>query len=110
ESVPGAADVQQQDPAALLSSLRARTGRSATPQVFLQSLEQVGRALSANSEARIEALSYRSGVVDIRVSAPNVATLDSIQRTIRESGRFTASIQGTNQQGDRVISQIQIRE
>lgn len=110
EAVPGASDVQDQDPAALLSSLRARTGRSETPQVFLQSLEQVGRALRANGEAKIEALSYRSGVVDIRVSAPNVATLDNIQKAIRESGRFTASIQGTNQQGDRVSSQIQIRE
>lgn len=110
EAVPGAADVQEQDPAALLSSLRARTGRSEAPQVFLQSLEQVGRALSANAEARIEALSYRSGVVDIRVSAPNVATLDNIQKMISESGGFTASIQGTNQQGDRVSSQIQVRE
>jgi general secretion pathway protein L len=110
EAVPGAADVQVQDPAPLLSSLRARTGRSETPQVFLQSLEQVGRALRANADARIEALSYRSGVVDIRVSAPNVATLDNIQRMIGESGGFTASIQGTNQQGDRVSSQIQIRE
>ncbi len=110
EAVPGASAIQNQDPAALLSSLRARTGRTETPQVFLQSLEQVGRALDANAEARIEALSYRSGVTDIRVSAPDVATLDNIQRMIRESGRFTASIQGTNQQGERVSSQIQIRE
>ena len=109
-AVPGASNVQDQDPAALLSSLRARTGRSDAPQVFLQSLEQVSRALRANGDAKIEALSYRSGVVDIRVSAPNVATLDNIQKMIRESGRFTASIQGTNQQGDQVSSQIQIRE
>ncbi|HEX2138295.1 MAG TPA: type II secretion system protein GspL [Woeseiaceae bacterium] len=110
EAVPGAANVQDQDPAALLSSLRARTGRSEAPQVFLQSLEHLARALRENTDARIEALSYRSGVVDIRVTAPNVATLDGIQKIIRESGRFTASIQGTNQQGERVSSQIQIRE
>ncbi len=108
--VPGAANVQSQDPAALLSSLRARRGSGEAPQVFLESLEQVGRALRANEEAKLEALSYRSGVVDMRVSAPDVATLDNIQKAIRESGRFAASIQGTNQQGDRVSSQIQVRE
>lgn len=111
QAVPGASGVDTQDPAALLSSLRARTGNNESPQVFLQSLEQVGRALRANAEAKIEALSYRSGVVDIRVSAPNIETLDNIQQTIRESGRFTATILGTNQQGDdRVNGQIQVRE
>jgi general secretion pathway protein L len=105
---PGAVDVQ--DPAAVVASLKASTGRSDAPQVFLQSLEQLSRALKLHGDAEIEALSYRSGVVDIRITAPDVATLDSIQRSIRESGRFTASIQGTNQQGDRVSSQIQIEE
>ena len=110
QAVPGASGVDTQDPAALLSSLRARTGSNESPQVFLQSLEQVGRALRANADVKIEALSYRGGVVDIRLSAPNIETLDNIQRMIRESGRFTATILGTNLQGDRVNGQIQVRE
>lgn len=108
EVVPGAAEVQ--DPAAVVSSLRARTGRSDAPPLFLQSLEDLSRALSANGEARVESLSYRAGVVDVRLNAPNVTTLDNIQKFIRERGRFTASIQGTTQQGDRVSSQIRIQE
>jgi hypothetical protein len=47
--------------------------------------------------------------VDIRVTAPNVATLDKIQRSIGESGGFVASIQSTDQEGERVSSRMQIQ-
>ena len=46
----------------------------------------------------------------MRLTAPDVATLDSIQRIVSSSGRFTAAIQSTDQVGDRVSSRIQIRE
>ena len=73
------------------------------------SMQQLSLALQQNTDARIEAISYRAGVVDIRVIAPNVAALDSIQRIISESGQFSAAIQSTNQEGDRVNSRIQIQ-
>jgi general secretion pathway protein L len=104
---PGAPAVE--DPSALMASLRSRTGRSEAPPVFLHSLEHLSRALRENGDAQIEAISYRAGVVDIRVTAPNVATLDKIQRSISESGRFVASIQSTDQEGERVSSRMQIQ-
>jgi len=104
---PGAPAVE--DPASVVASMRARSGRTAAPQVFLQSLEHLSRALAQNSAARIDAISYRAGVIDIRISAPDVATLDSIQRTIDEGGRFTASIQQTDQDGERISSRMQIQ-
>ena len=67
-------------------------------------------AIQQNSSAEIEAISYRAGVIDVRLTAPDVATLDSIQRIVSSSGRFTAAIQSTDQVGDRVSSRIQIRE
>jgi general secretion pathway protein L len=97
-----------EDPASVVASMRARSGRTAAPQVFLQSLEHLSRALARNSDARIDAISYRAGVIDIRISAPDVATLDSIQQAIGESGRFTASIQSTDQDGERINSRMQI--
>lgn len=106
EIAPNAAEVQ--DPVAVVASLKARTGRSDAPQLFLSSLTNLSRALRANAQARIEAISYRSGVVDVRLNAPDVTTLDNIQRTIGEGGRFTASIQSTDQVGERVNSRIQI--
>jgi type II secretory pathway component PulL len=63
-----------------------------------------------NREAKLQAISFRAGIIDLRITAPNVATLDQIERAIDESGRFTASIQSTDQDGDRVSSRMQIQE
>ena len=79
-------------------------------QVFLPSLQQLGSALQQNKSAEIEAISYRAGVIDVRLTAPDVATLDNIQKIVSTSGRFSASIQSTDQVGDKVSSRIQIRE
>ena len=104
---PGAAAVV--DPARLIATLKTRAGSAGSPSVFLQTLEQLSRALQQSKDARIEAISYRAGVVDVRLSAPNVSTLDSIQRVVGESGQFEAAIQSTDQDGERVSSRIQIK-
>jgi general secretion pathway protein L len=104
---PNAAEVR--DPTAIVASLRARAGRSESPQVFLESLATLSQALGANEAARLDAISYRSGVVDLRLTAPDVVTLDNIQRVIAEDGRFTASIQSTDQVDDHVNSRMQVQ-
>ena len=98
------------DPIATVNSLRRGFGGPVAAQVFLPSLQQLSLAIQQNSAATVEAISYRAGVIDVRLTAPDVATLDSIQRIVGNSGRFTASIQSTDQVGDRVSSRIQIRE
>jgi len=105
--VPGAA--LPRDPEAAVRSLLAKTGQSQAPQLFLRSLEQLSQAMQQHRNAAIEAISFRAGVVDVRLSAPDVATLDSIQRAVAQSGRFRATIQSTDQSGDRVNSRIQIQ-
>ncbi|MDJ0814092.1 MAG: type II secretion system protein GspL [Woeseiaceae bacterium] len=98
------------DPVATVNSVRRGMGGPVAAQVFLPSLQQLGRAIQQNSDAQIEAISYRAGVIDVRLTAPDVATLDSIQKIVSSSGRFTAAIQSTDQVGDKVSSRIQIRE
>ena len=98
------------DPIGMVLSIRRSFGAPAAPQVFLPSLQQLGLALQQNAAAEIEAISYRAGVVDVRLTAPDVATLDSIQKLVSASGRFSAAIQSTDQVGDKVNSRIQIRE
>lgn len=106
---PGAPEVV--DPQAVINSFRNRGSSSSdTPQVFLQSMQYLGLAMQQNSDAMIQAVSYRAGVTDIRLTAPNVATLDNIQRMVDESGQFNAAIQSTDQDGEQVSSRIQIRE
>jgi len=98
------------DPVATVNSIRRSFGGPAASQVFLPSLQQLGLAIQQNSSADIEAISYRAGVIDVRLTAPDVATLDNIQKIVSDSGRFNASIQSTDQVGDKVSSRIQIRE
>lgn len=107
EMLPGAPETD--DPVAVIESLRRRIGNVETPPVFLQSMEQLSRAIQQNDQAKIQAISFRGGVVDLRVSAPDVATLDNVQRAISESGQFRAAIQSTDQDGDKVSSRIQIQ-
>ena len=94
------------------SLMRQLSGNSGnTRQVFLPSLMELATAVSQHREATVEAISYRAGVIDIRLTAPDVATLDKIQQLVGDSGRFSASIQATNQDEDgNVNSRIQIRE
>lgn len=106
---PGSGDVL--DPAAVVSSLRTRVsdyGTSATP-AFLMSVELLGRAMQQHSAAKIEAISYRPGIVDVRVSAPDVPTLNAIVQLVGESGDFTATIQSTDASDNKVNSRIQIQ-
>ncbi|MDH4073751.1 MAG: type II secretion system protein GspL [Gammaproteobacteria bacterium] len=107
QMLPGAPETD--DPAAVIDSLRRRIGNVETPPVFLQSMEQLSRAIRQNSSASIQAISFRAGIIDLRVSAPDVATLDGVQRAIGESGQFQASIQSTDQDGDKVSSRMQIQ-
>lgn len=107
EIAPGIEDVR--DPAAVISSLRPRAGSGSAPTVFLQSLEQLSRAMQQNSEADIQAINYRAGIVDLRMSAPSVSILDSVQRMIDEGGTFEAEIKTTDQDDDKVNSRIQIK-
>lgn len=98
------------DPMAIVSSLKRSMGASAGPQVFLPSLRELGTAIAANADAKIEAISYRAGVIDLRMTAPDVPTLDRIQQSINASGRFDAKIQSTDQVADKINGRIQIRE
>jgi len=98
------------DPVATVESLRRGAGVATGPEVFLPSLQELGAALAANSDAKLEAISYRAGVIDLRLTAPDVATLDRIQKAVSASGRFQASIQSTDQVADKINGRIQIRE
>ena len=46
----------------------------------------------------------------MRLTAPDVPTLDRIVQAVGASGQFNASLQSADSVGDRVNSRIQIRE
>ncbi len=101
------------DPAAQMASELARVGRGSgggtrSSRQFLATLESISAAMRQTPNTRIEAISYRDGVMDIRLTAPDVATLDRLRQLVGESGRFVARIQSTDQQADGVKSRLQI--
>ena len=99
------------DPIATVNSLRrsiGATGNAAT--IFLPSLMQLAEALQQNDAAEVEAISYRAGVIDVRLNAPDISTLDRIVQAVNASGRFSASLQSADSVGERVNSRIRISE
>ncbi len=98
------------DPVAAVSSLKRGLGSGTAVPVFLDSLRALAAAMRANENATVEALSYRAGVIDIRVTSTDVETVGEIQKMIGASGQFVASIQSTDRVADRINSRIQIRE
>ena len=105
--LPGAPETN--NPRAAVDSLRQRIGVADEPPVFLQTMEQLSEAVTQNSSASIQAVSFRAGVIDLRVSAPDVSTLDGLQKAIAADNRFNATIQSTDQDGENVSSRIQIQ-
>lgn len=98
------------DPVAAVNSIKRSLGTTTATPVFLASLNELAAALRSNGEADVEAVSYRAGVIDVRITSPDVETLGKIQKAVTASGQFTASIQSSDRVGDRINSRIQIRE
>jgi len=78
---------------------------------FLDNLQAVAGAIAdaEGANAKLETINYRSGVMELRVLAPNVEALDAIQRQLVEDGSLEAEIQSANPEGDRVRGRIQVR-
>lgn len=73
---------------------------------FLPALEEMAQAW--NEDTRLEALSYRTGVMDLRIVAQSVSALDEFSRDISSNGRLQASIQSANPTQDGILGRLQI--
>jgi general secretion pathway protein L len=99
------------DPVGTVNSLRRSiSSGSSAPTVFLPSLMLLATSIRANDEAEVEAISYRAGVIDVRLNAPDISTLDQIVQAVNASGRFSAELKSADSVGERVNSRIQIQE
>ena len=99
------------DPVGTVNSLRrSQVAVADGPQVFLPSLQQLAKAVDGKASVKIEAISYRAGIVDVRLLAPDIPTVDGIVQAVAASGRFDASLQSTDRVGEQVNVRLQIRE
>ena len=98
------------DPVNTVRSLQRSVGVASAPPVFLQSLAVLSSAVAGNDGISIEQISYRAGVVDIRLLAPSIPELDAILQTVSDSGQFSAEIRSADQVGELIDGRLQIRE
>jgi general secretion pathway protein L len=89
-----------------LAALRGTGG--ASNESFLTALEAVGGALGETPGITLQSVSYRAGVLDLRLQAPSVDSLEQIRQSVGRDGRFTATIQQANQRPDGVEGRIQL--
>jgi general secretion pathway protein L len=85
----------------------AGAGNDTEQDQFLKTL--VAIASSRDAASRITALSYRQGVLDLRVVAPSVPALDEFARKMTEAS-FTVRIQSASPTDDGVEGQLQVVE
>lgn len=109
---PGIGEIR--DPQSLLESKLRELGASSgsgNRSPFLDTMKTVAIAVSesAGADTKVETINYRSGVMELRVRAPSVESLDAIRKAIVEDTGLSAEIQSANPEGDKVLGRLQIR-
>ncbi len=75
---------------------------------FVEALEALSIAFAETPGIKMQTLSFRSGIVDVQLVAPNVEALDQLRALISGPGKFTAEIQSANPKDDAVEGRMQI--
>jgi general secretion pathway protein L len=90
--------------------LLARLRGGGAQAELITGLEALGGSMAqAGDGTRVLALSYRRGVLDLRVRAPDVTALDRLQRGLVEAGAGQAEIQAANPVDNGVEGRVQLR-
>jgi general secretion pathway protein L len=94
------------DPRAQIQGVLARTGGG--HGALLPAVSLLAQAVSQAPSTRVEGLNYRAGVLELRVVAPNVETLDSIRQTM-SSGGAQVELQSTTPRENLVEGRLNVR-
>jgi len=84
---------------------RLQYGQSAG---LMELMGWVGPVIAAQSNLRVESLNYRSGELELSVSAPDVATLDAVGQQLR-SLDLEASVQSATLSGQGANGRVVVR-
>jgi general secretion pathway protein L len=76
---------------------------------LLPALSAVASARTAAPTAKIEGMTFRDGTLNLRISAPDAASLDAIGQKLRAAS-WAAEILGASARGDSYSGQLQIRK
>jgi general secretion pathway protein L len=97
------------NPLSQLINCTGGTSDAAASKYFLETLAVVSAALPGDRGIRILSINFAEQAMELRLDAPDFATLDNIQRKVSEADGFTAEIISTSQKDARWEGRIQIR-
>jgi general secretion pathway protein L len=89
--------------------LRLAEVKSGGGGTLLPVLSAIANARTAAPSATIEVITFREGTVDLRITAPDAASLDAIGQQLR-SANWQADILGGTANGDGYRGRLQIRK
>jgi general secretion pathway protein L len=94
------------DPRAQIQGLLARAGSGGG--ALLPAMSLLAQAIAQAPATRVEGMSYRAGVLELRLVAPNVETLDTIKQAMGRDGA-TVELQSANPRDQLIEGRLQVR-
>jgi general secretion pathway protein L len=78
------------------------------PQHFLRTLQALSEAISESPNTTIDSMSYREGLLEMKVTAPSLAALSQLSQRVGKQG-LAAEIQSSTPVGTGVEAHLQVR-
>jgi general secretion pathway protein L len=94
------------DPRAQIQGVLARAGGGNS--ALLPAMSLLAQAIAQAPATRVEAISYRAGVLELHLVAPNVEALDGIKQAMSRDGA-TVELQSANPRDQLVEGRLQVR-
>jgi general secretion pathway protein L len=108
QAMPGSVPVAPDEARRRLEARLVDVRRGGQVSPLMQGLDTLSAALAQAPDTRIDALSYRTNVLDLRVTAPSIDVLDKIQRLSQERG-VSAQIQSASPRDNKIEGRLQLK-
>ena len=94
------------DPRAQVQGVLARAGGG--QGALLPAVSLLAHAISQTPSARVQGMTYRGGVLELRVLAPSIEALDGIRQAMSSRGA-SVELQSTNPRDQQVEGRLHVR-
>ncbi len=94
------------DPRAQIQGVLARAGGG--NGALLPAISLLAQAIAQSPATRVQAISFRAGVLELHLLAPNVEALDGIKQAMSRDGA-TVELQSANPRDQQVEGRLQVR-
>jgi general secretion pathway protein L len=108
QAMPGSLPVAPEEARRRFEARLMEVRRGGQISALMQGLDALSAALAHAPDTQIDALSYRTNVLDMRITAPNVDVLDKIQRLSQERGA-SAQIQSASPRDSKIEGRLQLK-